>query len=97
MMDFVIGLPRSQRGRDSIWVVVDRLTKSTYFLAMRKDFALERYVRLYVQQIAHLHGVPVTITSDRDPKFIVAFGKSLRTALRTRLQFSTTYHPQTDG
>ena len=96
-MDFVTGLPRSQRGHDSIWVIVDRLTKSAHFLAVRKDFELERYIDLYVRQIVRLHGVPVTITSDRDPRFTANFWKSLQTALGTKLQFSTAYHPQTDG
>ena len=97
VMDFVMGLPRSQMGHDSIWGIVDRLTKSAHFLPMQKDFALNKYAEIYVRQIVRLHGVPVTITSDRDPKFTAAFWKSLHTALGTKLQFSTAYHPQTDG
>ena len=96
-MDFVTGLPRSQRGHDSIWVIVDPLTKSAHFLTVRKDLELEKYAELYVRQIVRLHGVPVTITSDRDPRFTANFWKSLQTALGTRLQYSTAYHPQTDG
>ena len=89
-------LPRSQRGHDTIWEIVDRLTKSAHFLAIQKDFALERYAELYVQQIVRLHGIPVSITSDRDPRFTANFWKSLQIALGSKLQFSTAYHPHTD-
>ena len=84
-------------GHDSIWVIVDRLTKSAHFLAVRKDFELERLAELYVRQIIRLHGVPVTITSDRDPRFTANFWKNLQLAMGTKLQFSTAYHLQTDG
>ena len=96
-MDFVTGLPRSQRGNDSIWVIVDRLTKSAHFIAVRKDSTLEKLAELYVRQIVRLHGVPVSIVSDRDPRFTATFWKSLQGALGTELRFSTAYHPQTDG
>ena len=92
-----MGLPRIQKGHDLIWVIVDRLTKSVHFLAVRKDFALERYAELYVPQIVRLHGVPATIISYRDSKFTANFWKSLQTALESKPQFSTTYHLQTDG
>ncbi|XP_030452092.1 uncharacterized protein LOC115673972 [Syzygium oleosum] len=84
-MDFVMGLPRSQRGHDSIWVIVDRLTKLAHFLAVRKDFEMDMYAELYMRQIVHLHGVPVTIMSDRDPKFTATFWKSLQMAMGTKL------------
>ena len=76
---------------------MDRLTKSAHFLAVRKDLELEKHADLYVKQIVRLHGVPVTITSDRDPRFTANFWKSLQMAMGTKLQFSTAYHPQTDG
>ena len=76
-MDFVTGLLRSQRGHDSIWVIIDKLTKSAHFLAVLKDFKLERLAELYVRQVIRLHGVPVSITSDRDPRFTANFWKSL--------------------
>ncbi|XP_039169470.1 uncharacterized protein LOC120293789 [Eucalyptus grandis] len=79
-------LPRSKRGNYSIWAVVDRLTKSAHFIAVRKDFALDRYAELYMSQIVRLHGVLVTIMSDQDPKFTAAFWKSLQTTLGTKLQ-----------
>ena len=66
-MDFVIGLPRTQISHDAIWVIVDRLTKSAYFLAIRSTFSLNILVRLYIDEIVKLHEVPVTIVSDRDP------------------------------
>ena len=86
-MDFVMGLPRTQRRNDTIWVIVDRLTKSAHFLAVRKKAALEQFAGLYVQSVLKLHGVPVTITSDRDPRFTAAFWRSLQLALGTKLQY----------
>ena len=71
-MDFVTHLPRTQQKHDAVWVIVDRLTKSAHFLAVRITFALERFYRLYIREIVRLHGVPVSIVSDRDPRFTVA-------------------------
>ena len=96
-MDFVVGLPRTPEGYDSIWVIVDRLTKSAHFLLVKTTYALERYARLYVQEIVRLHGAPVSIVSDRDPRFTSKFWPSLQQALGTTLKFSTAFHPQTDG
>ena len=96
-MDFVIGLPRTQRQHDAIWVIVDRLTKSAYFLPINVEDSLEKLAQLYVDEIVRLHGVPVSIVSDRDPRFTSRFWPSLQAALGTRLHFSTTFHPQTDG
>ena len=66
-MDFMTHLPRTPRGHDAVWVIVDRLTKSTHFLAVWMTFTLERFCRLYIREIVHLHGVPVSIVLDRDP------------------------------
>ena len=96
-MDFVTGLPRTQRQHDAIWVIVDRLTKSAYFLPVNVGDSLEKLAQLYVDEIMRLHGVPVSIVSDRDPRFTSRFWPSLQTALGTRLHFSTIFHPQTDG
>ena len=96
-MDFVIGLPRTQKQHDAIWVIVDRLTKSTRFLPVNVEDSLEKFSKLYVDEIVRLHGVPVSIVSDRDPRFTSRFWPSLQTALGTRLHFSTAFHPQTDG
>ena len=74
-MDFVTHLPRTQQKHDAVWVIVDRLTKSTHFLAVRMTFALERFCRLYILKIVRLHGVPVSIVSDRDPRLRRTFGR----------------------
>ncbi|CAL5414693.1 unnamed protein product [Camellia sinensis] len=96
-MDFVVGLPRTQRGMDSIWVIVDRFTKSAHFLPVKRTFNADRLAELYMNEIVRLHGVPMSIVSDRDPKFVSRFWQSLQGALGTELRFSTAFHPQTDG
>ncbi|RVX08770.1 Transposon Tf2-2 polyprotein [Vitis vinifera] len=96
-MDFVIGLPRTLGGNNAIWVIVDRLTKSAHFLPMKVNFSLDRLASLYVKEIVRMHGVPVSIVSDRDPRFTSRFWHSLQKALGTKLSFSTAFHPQTDG
>ena len=72
-MDFVIGLPRTFRKHDAIWVIVDRLTKSSHFLPIQQNDSLDKLARLYVAEIVRLHGVPVSIVSDRDPRFTSHF------------------------
>ena len=96
-MDFVTHLPRTPRGHNAVWVIVDRLTKSAHFLAMRMTFTLERFWWLYIQEIARLLGVPVSIMSDRNPRFTAHFWKSFQKAMGTWLTMSTAFHPQTDG
>ncbi|XP_038989917.1 uncharacterized protein LOC120113176 [Phoenix dactylifera] len=96
-MDFVSGLPRTPRGYDAIWVIVDRLTKSAHVLAFKVGMTLEKFAELYIEQIVRLHGVPVSIVSDRDSRFVSHFWGSLNKALGTTLSFSTAFHPQTDG
>ena len=83
--------------RNAVWVIVDRLTKSSHFLAVRMTFTLERFYRLYIREIVRLHGVPISIVSDRDPRFTAHFWKSFQKAMGTRLTMSTAFHPQTDG
>ena len=73
MMDFVTHLPLTLRGHDTVWVVVDRLTKLAHFLAARMTFILEDFGRLYIREIVRLHGVPVSIISDQDPRFMAHF------------------------
>ncbi|GJT58365.1 putative reverse transcriptase domain-containing protein [Tanacetum coccineum] len=96
-MDFVTGLPRTQRKHDAIWVVVDRLTKSAHFLPIRKDYPVSKLAEMFQQEIVRLHGTPSAIVSDRDPRFTSRFWKGLQKAWGTRLKFSTTFHPETDG
>ena len=96
-MDFVAGLPVSRRKYDSVLVVVDQLTKSAHFLPMRTDYSLDKLTELPIREIGRLHGIPISIISDRDPRFTSRFWGKLQEALGTRLNFSTTFHPQTDG
>ena len=96
-MDFVSGLPKSLGGNDAMWVIVDRLTKSAHFLPIRTTFTLDKLTSLYVKEIVRLHGVPISIVSDRDTRFTSKFLKSLQNALGTQLNFSIAFHPQTDG
>nr|GEZ81439.1 putative reverse transcriptase domain-containing protein [Tanacetum cinerariifolium] len=86
-----------QKKNDAIWVVVDRLTKSAYFLPIRKDLSISRLEDIFQQEIVPLHGTPASIVSDRDPRFTSRFWKGLQNAWGTRLKFSTTFLPETDG
>ena len=96
-MDFVTHFPRTQQRHDEVYVIVDRLMKSAHFLAVRMTFALERLCRLYIREIVRLHGVPVSIVLDRDPRFTAQFWKSFQKVMGTRLTMNTAFHPQTDG
>ena len=96
-MDFVVGLPKTQKGHDSIWVIVDRLTKSAHFLAVKTTYTVAQYAHMYLDSIVALHGVPVSIVSNRGPQFTSRFWQKLQEALGTKLDFSTAFHPQTDG
>ncbi|WRX07614.1 Integrase [Theobroma cacao] len=96
-MDFVLGLPRTQRGKDAIWVIVDRLTKSAHFLVVHSTYSIEKLAQLYIDEIVRLHGVFVSIVLDRDPRFTSRFWQRFQEALGTKLKFSTAFHPQTDG
>ncbi|GJY68626.1 putative reverse transcriptase domain-containing protein [Tanacetum coccineum] len=94
-MDFITKLPRSKSGHDTIWVIVDRLTKSAHFLAIREDYSTEKLAKIYVDEIVVRHGVPVSIISDRDGRFTSRCWQTMQKALGTRLDMSTAYHPQT--
>nr|GEV03556.1 hypothetical protein [Tanacetum cinerariifolium] len=96
-MDIVTKLPRTSSGHGTIWIIVDRLTKSAYFLPMRKDYKMDRLDRLYLNEIVARHGVSILIISDRDNRFTSRFWQSMQVALGTCLDMSTTYHPQMDG
>ncbi|KAG8478790.1 hypothetical protein CXB51_028614 [Gossypium anomalum] len=96
-MDFVSGLPLTPGKKDAIWVIVDRLTKSAHFIPVRTDYSLNKLADLYIREIVRLHGIPLSIISDRDPRFTLRFWQKLQDALGTKLNFSTAFHPQTDG
>jgi hypothetical protein len=96
-MDFVVGLPRTRHNFDSIWVIIDRLTKSAHFLPVNINYNVDKLTEIYIKEIIRLHGVPSSIVSDRDPKFTSHFWQSLQKALGTKLRLSSAYHPQTDG
>ncbi|GJR41985.1 putative reverse transcriptase domain-containing protein [Tanacetum coccineum] len=96
-MDFVTELPKSSQGHNTIWVIVDLLTKSAIFMPMRETDSTEKLVRMYIKEVVTRHGIPVSIIYDRDPKFASHFWRSLQKALGTSLDMSTAYHPQTNG
>jgi hypothetical protein len=90
-MDFIVGLPRTPTGENAIWVVVDRLTKSAHFIPVKVKDPMDKLVRLYVQNIVRLHGVPSAIVSDRDSRFTLRFWQSLQKEMRTKIKFSTAF------
>ncbi|GJR28495.1 putative reverse transcriptase domain-containing protein [Tanacetum coccineum] len=96
-MDFVTKLPKTTNGYDTIWVIVDRLTKSAHFLPMRETDPMEKLMKLYMKEVVTRHGVPISIISDHDGRFTSLFWKALNKALGTRLDMSMAYHPETDG
>ncbi|GJX89382.1 putative reverse transcriptase domain-containing protein [Tanacetum coccineum] len=96
-MDFITKLPRTPSRHDSIWVIVDRLTKSAHFISMNEKYKMEKLTRLYLKEIICRHEVPVSIISNRDPRFASRFWRSLQKSLGTNLDMSTAYHPKTDG
>ncbi|GKA05104.1 reverse transcriptase domain-containing protein [Tanacetum coccineum] len=96
-MDFVTKLPKTSSGHDTIWVIVDRLTKSAHFIPTRETDSMETLTRLYIKEIVSRHGVPISIISDHDSHFTSRFWQSLQSALGTQLDMSMAYHPETDG
>jgi transposase InsO family protein len=96
-MDFITGLPRSNRGHDSIWVIIDHLTKVAYFLPVKTTHKGRDLADLYMARIVSLHGVPKVIVTDRGTQFTSRFWNKLHEALGTKLSFSTAYQPQIGG
>ena len=95
--DFVVGLPKTKKNNDVIWVVVDRLTKTTHFIPVRMNMSMQQLVKLYTDNMVKLHGTPISIVSDRDARFTSRIWKEFQNAMGTELKFSTAFHPQTDG
>jgi transposase InsO family protein len=96
-MDFIVGLPRTRDGYDSIWVIVDRLTKFAHFIPVKTTYSRAQLAELYRSRIVCLHGIPKKIVSDRGTQFISRFWKRLHESMDTKLNFSSAYHPQIDG
>jgi hypothetical protein len=96
-MDFIVGLPRTQSRYDSIWVIVNRLTKVAHFIPVKTTYSGPQLVELYVSRIVCLNGVPKKVVSDRGTQFTSRFWERLHEALDTQLCFSSAYHPQSDG
>jgi hypothetical protein len=96
-MDFIVGLPLSARKFNSIWVIIDRLTKSAHFILVHNYYRAEKYTELYIAHILFLHGEPKTVISDRGPQFIAYFWEQLHASLGTHLIHSLAYHLQTNG
>ncbi|GKF04897.1 putative reverse transcriptase domain-containing protein, partial [Tanacetum coccineum] len=94
-MDFIMKLPKSPQGYDTIWVIVDRLTKSAIFVPMRETDPMEKLARMYLKEVVTRHGIHVSIIYDRDPSFTSNLWRSLQKALGKNLDMSTAYHPQT--
>ena len=96
-MDFITGLPRLRRQHDSIWVISNRMTKSTYFLPVNTTYSAEDYPMLYLQEVVRLHGVPVSLISDRGAQFTMQFWKSFQKGLGSKVNLSNAFHSQTNG
>jgi hypothetical protein len=95
-MDFIVGLPLMARKFDSIWVIVDRLSKSAHFIPVHTRYVVQRYAEIYVALMLCLRGVLKTITSDRGPQFVARFWEQLHASLGTHLIHCSVYHPHTD-
>jgi hypothetical protein len=96
-MDFIVGLPNTSQKHDSIWVIIDRLTKTAHFLSVHTTNSAQKYAEIYLDQIIRLHGVPKTIISDQGAQFVAHFWEQLQDSLGTKLIRSSAYHPQMDG
>jgi hypothetical protein len=92
-----IWVTKRKKRNDVVWVIIDRLTKSALFLPMKMTDSMEKLAKLYVNKVVRLHGVPVSIVSDQDPRFTSRLWPSVQQALGMKLNLSITFHPQTDG
>jgi hypothetical protein len=92
-MDFIVGLPNTSRHHDSIWVIVDKLTKTTHFIPVHSTLRTENYAEINIYRVVRLHGIPKTIISYRGAQFIARFWEQLQESLGTKLIRSLAYHP----
>jgi hypothetical protein len=92
-MNFINGLPRTPKVNDSIWVIVDRLTKVAHFIPVRTMYGGDKLAKLYIDNILKLHEVPKSIVSDCGTQFVSKFWRSLHQALKTHMDYSSAYHP----
>ena len=96
-MDFVTSLPRTRHQHNSIWVIINRMTKLSYFLLVHTSYSTEDYAKLYIKELIRLHDIPLSIISDRGIQFTSYFWKAFQKGLGTQVHLSTAFHPQTDG
>jgi IS30 family transposase len=96
-MDFIVGLSCTRARYDSIWVILDRWTEVAHFILVKMTYSRATQVELYKSQIVCVHGVPKKIMFDRGSQFTSKFWEKLQESMDTKLNFSSTYHPQTDG
>ncbi|WMV55255.1 hypothetical protein MTR67_048640 [Solanum verrucosum] len=96
-MGCIVGLPHTRFQHESIWVIVDRMTKSAHFIPIKVSYLAEDYAKLYLRKMVRLHGVPLSIISDRGTQFNSQFQKSFQKGLDTYVKLSMTFHPQIDG
>jgi hypothetical protein len=97
LLEFITSFPKTQKQNDSNMVVIDKLSKSAHFIPVKSTFKAINIAEIFMKEIFRLHGIPKMVISDRDVKFTSAFWKELFAGLNTNLNFSTIYHPQTDG
>jgi hypothetical protein len=96
-MHFIVGLPLTTRKFDSIWVIMDRLSKSAHIIPVHTNYNVQKYAGIYIARMLHLHGVPKTVISDRGSQFVAHFWEQLHALLETHLIHSSAYLPQIDG
>ena len=96
-MDFIVGLPATQKGYNGVWVVVDRLAKTAHFLPFSTRWSVGKLAQYYIHEIVRLHGVPASIMADRDSRFTSRFWQSFQEVMGTETLMSLAYHPHTDG
>jgi hypothetical protein len=96
-MDFIVGLTLKARKFDSIWVIIDRLSKFPHFIPVHTNYNVQKYVGIYIARVLCLHGVPKMIIFDRGSQFVTRFWEQLHASFETHLIHSLAYHPQTDG